>query len=100
MEAGDVQIVSEAGHCRGGGAQAGHSGTIRPHGRCLRCGHRPGTHSERDGGRGGVDLRGVADGAVAPRPPDADVVVLAGQVVLGLGHRARARVPVEAGDCT
>ena len=55
------------------------------------------------GGRargGGEDLRGVADGAVAPRPPDADVVVLAGQVSLCGGHRARARVPVEAGDCT
>ena len=77
-----------------------HSSTVRPDSGCLDLGRGPGTHSERHCGRGGVDLRGVADGAVAPRPPDADVVVLAGQVVLRLGHRARARVPVEAGDCT
>ena len=66
----------------------------------LSGGHTAGPQAVARHGRGGVDLRGVADGAVAPRPPDADVVVLAGQVVLGLRHRARARVPVEAGDCT
>ena len=46
----------------------------------------------------GDDVGGVADGAVAPGPPDADVVVLAGEVVLGAGHAAGARVPVEAGN--
>ena len=66
----------------------------------LSGGYTAGPQAVARHGRGGVDLRGVADGAVAPRPPDADVVVLAGQVSLCGGHRARARVPVEAGDCT
>ena len=48
--------------------------------------------------RCGGDLRGVADGAVTPGSPDADIVVLAGQVVLAGRHGGGAGVPVETGD--
>ena len=35
----------------------------------------------------GGDVGAVADGAVAPGPPDADVVILATQMGLGCGDR-------------
>ena len=51
------------------------------------------------GGARAGDLRGEADGAVAALPPEADVVVLAGEVGLAGGHRRGGRqVVVEGGD--
>ena len=44
-----------------------------------------------------MDGRGVADGAVASSPADADVVVLAAQVGLVILYRGGACVPVETG---
>ena len=102
LEGRDVQVVTVA-HPRGGrGRESCSTAAEWPYGALLGRPTRAGPQAV-GGGRargGGEDLRGVADGAGALGPPDADVVVLAGQVSLCGGHRARARVPVEAGDCT
>ena len=45
-----------------------------------------------------MDDGGVADGAVASCPADADVVVLAAQVGLFCGYGVGARFPIETGD--
>ena len=101
LEGDNVEVVSTPQGAARNGVEGGHSGAGGADGVCLSGADTASTHSEggESGGRG-HDLRGVADGAVATRPPDADVVVLAAQVVLTGRHGARARVPVEAGDCT
>ena len=102
LEGCDVQVVSQTDIVSGYSGECGHSCAGRPDGSCLDSGDTSST--EAVGGcsssGGGDDLGGVADRAVAPGPPDTDVVELAGQVILARGHSAGARVPIEAGNRT
>ena len=93
LEGNDVQVVPESPHRGGRRVEGGDPGTGGPDGVGLSGPDTAGTEPV-----GASDLGREADGAVVPGSPDADVVVLAGEVVLGGRHRARAGVPVEAGD--
>ena len=68
----------------------------------IRHGGSQSTAAQTEGGGGcgggGGDGRVIADGAVAPGSPDADVIVLVCQVILGGGHGRGTGVKVEAGD--
>ena len=51
-------------------------------------------------GGGGGDVGAVADGAVAPVPSDADVIILVRKMGLRGGNRAGRCVPVKTGNRT
>ena len=82
MKSHDVQIVSKPGIAGSGGGEGGETGAPGPDGGRLGGGNTSSTETEGVNSCGGVDLRGVTDGAVAPGSSDADIIVLAGQMVL------------------
>ena len=87
LQGGDLKIVS-IGHLAAlDGIEGGHPGALRPNGGSL--GWLNGGATNPVGGLdgGGGDVGAVADGAVAPGPPDADVVILVTQMGLGCGNR-------------
>ena len=87
LQGGDLKIVS-IGHLAAlDGIEGGHPGALGPNivglGRLNGGAAHPIRGLDSDGG----DVGAVADGAVAPGPPDADVVILATQMGLGCGDR-------------
>ena len=95
----DLNIVSTAQRSGdGAGVEGGDARHVAAHGRRHDRGDGVGAEAEAGAGGGGGDVGVVADGAVGAGAPDADVVVLVGEVDLAAGHRGGRRVPVEAGD--
>ena len=88
LEGHNVQIVSQAHIGPDGCGEGRHSGTDGADGVGLGGGHT--ASADTKGGRSscscGGNLRGVTDGTVTPGSPDADIVVLAGQMVLAGGY--------------
>ena len=95
----DLNIVSTA-QCSGDGAgvEGGDARHVAAHGRRHDRGDGVGAEAEAGAGGGGGDVGVVADGAVGAGAPDADVVVLVGEVDLAAADRGGRGVPVEAGD--
>ena len=87
LEGSNLQIVSERHLVIIDGIESGHPGADGAH----RCGlgglNRGGADAIRGLDGGGGDEGAVAHRAVAPSPPDADVVVLVTQMGLGGGNR-------------
>ena len=103
LEGHDVQVVAlpvvVCGRARGRGrVEDVDSGTLGPDGVGLRGVVAPRTDTVggcSSGNSREAGLGGVADGAVLTGPSDADIVVLAGQMVLGGRHGSGAGVPVK-----
>ena len=100
LQGGDLQVVPEP-HLHGlVGVEGGHPGALRPDGGGLGGVIGRGADTVRGLDRGGGDVGAVADGAVAPGPPDADVIILVTQVSLRRCDGGGGGVPVKAGDCS
>ena len=98
LERGDLKIVSISHLVTLSGAEGGHPGALRANGRCLGGLDGWATHPIRGLDGGGGDVGAVADWAVAPGPPDADVIILVTQMSLGCGDGWGWSVPVKTGD--
>ena len=98
LERGDLEVVSIRHLATLGGAEGGHPGTNRAHRGGLGGVQGRAADTIRGLGGGGGDVGAVADGAVAPGPPDADVIILVSQVSLRRRDGGGGGVPVEAGD--
>ena len=83
LEGGNLKIVSEGHLVIIDGTEGGHPGADGAHRGGLDGLNRGGADPIRGLGGGGGDLGAVADGAVAPGPPDADVVILVTKMGLG-----------------
>ena len=98
LQGGDLQIVSEGNLGRLNGIESGHPCALRPDGGGLGGVHGGAADTIRGLDGGGGDVGAVAHGAVAPGPPDADVIILVSQVSLRRRDGGGGGVPVEAGD--
>ena len=99
LQGSDLQVVSVGDQGRLAGIDGGHTSTHGAHSGGLGGVQGRGADTIRGLGGGGGDVGAVADGAVAPGPPDADVVILVTQMGLGSGNGRGGGVPVEAGNC-
>ena len=100
LQGGDLQVVSEGNLGRLDGIESGHPCALRPDGGGLGGVHRGAADTIRGLDGGGGDVGAVADGAVAPGPPDADVIILVTQVSLRRRDGGGGGVPVKTGDCS
>ena len=99
LQGSDLQVVSVGDQGRLAGIDGGHTSTHGAHSGGLGGVQGRGADTIRGLGGGGGDVGAVADGAVAPVPPYADVVILVTQMGLGSGNGRGGGVPVEAGNC-
>ena len=98
LEGGNLEIVSERHLVIIDGIEGCHPGADGAHRGGLGGLHGGGADPIRGLGGGGGDVGAVADRAVAPGPPDADVVILVTQMGLGGGDGGCGGVPIETGD--
>ena len=98
LQGGDLQVVPVAHLVCLGGAEGGHPGTNRAHRGGLGGVQGRAADTIRGLGRGGVDVGAVADGAVAPGPPDADVIILVTQMGISRAQSSGGGVPSKASD--
>ena len=98
LQGGDLQVVSEGNLGRLDGIESGHPCALRPDVGSLGGLNGGASETIRGLDGGGGDVGAVADGAVAPGPPDADVIILVTQVSLRRRDGGGGGVPVEAGD--
>ena len=84
----NVEVITKPKITCSDSIQNGNSSTGGADGIGLSSSITASTQAIRGGGARGVgeDLRGVADRAGGPSPPNTDVVVLTGQMVLGGRH--------------
>ena len=76
LQGGDLQVVSVGDQGRLAGIDGGHTSTHGAHSGGLGGVQGRGADTIRGLGGGGGDVGAVADGAVAPVPPYADVIIL------------------------
>ena len=98
LQGGDLQVVSVSDLTTLGGAEGGHPGTHGAHRGGLGGVQGRAADTIRGLGRGGVDVGAVADGAVAPGPPDADVIILVTQMGISRAQSSGGGVPSKASD--
>ena len=98
LQGSDLQVVSVGDQGWLAGIDGGHTCTHGAHSGGLGGVQGRGADTIRGLGGGGGDVGAVADGAVAPGPPDADVIILVSQVSLRRRDGGGGGVPVEAGD--
>ena len=99
LQGSDLQVVSVGDQGRLAGIDGGHTSTHGAHSGGLGGVQGRGADTIRGLGGGRGDVGAVADGAVAPGPPDADVIILVSQVSLRRRDGGGGSVPVEAGNC-
>ena len=98
LQRGDLQVVPEP-HLHGlVGVEGGHPGALRPDGGGLGGVVGRGADTIRGLDGGGGDVGAVADGAVAPGPPDADVIILVTQMGISRAQSSGGGVPSKASD--
>ena len=100
LEGGNLKIVSERHLVIIDGTEGGHPGADGADRGGLGWLNRGGADPIRGLDGGGGDVGAVADGAVAPGPPDADVVILVTQMGLGGGDGGGSGVPVKTSNLT
>ena len=100
LERHDLKIVSFRDLGALGGTEGGYPGAHGSHSGCLGGVQGRAADTIRGLGRGGVDVGAVADGAVAPVPSDADVIILVRKMGLRGGNRASRSIPVKTGNRT
>ena len=98
LQGGDLQVVSVGNLVPLDGIYSGHPGALRPDVGSL--GGLNGGASDTIRGLRCSDEGAVADGAVAPGPPDADVIILVSQVSLRRRDGGGGGVPVKTSDCS
>ena len=99
LESSDLEIVTIGDLAALGGAEGGDAGAHGADRGGLGGVQGGAAHPVRGLGGGRGDVGAVADVAVAPGPPQADVVILVTQMGLRTGDGRGGRVPVKAGDC-
>ena len=98
LEGGDLEIVT-IGHLTAlGGAEGGDASAHRADRGGLGGIQGGAANPVRGLDGGGGDVGAVADRAVAPGAPQADVIILVTQMSLRTGDSRGGRVPVKAGD--
>ena len=100
LQSGDLEIVSETFLVSLNCVEGGHSSALGPDIGFLRGIIRRGSDTIRGRDGGGGDVGAVADGAIAPGPPDADVIILVTQMGLGGGDSRGSRVPIKTSHCS
>ena len=98
LERHDLKIVSFRNLGALGGTEGGYPAAHGSHSGCLGGVQGRAADTIRGLGRGGVDVGAVADGAVAPGPPDADVIILVTQMGISRAQSSGGGVPSKASD--
>ena len=98
LQGGDLEIISQTDLACLSGAEGGHPGALRSDIGFLRGVIRRDSDTIRGRGGGVWYDRAVADRAVAPGPPEADVIILVTQMGLGCGDGSGSSVPVKASN--
>ena len=93
----DLQVIPQPNIARLGGGEDGVSSHNSANSSLSVGGHGISPKTIAGGCIGANDVGVIADGAVASRAAEADVVVLVGEVGLLLGHSCSAGVPSKAG---